>query len=291
MAEAADRLESLTDTVARAGNALTDRVAQVTGGTSRQRDRTTETASAMDALNATVQAVAQNADRASQSAQAAGQGAREGLAATEEVARSIGRVRELSEGLKSSLDALGERAKGISAIMNVISDIADQTNLLALNAAIEAARAGEAGRGFAVVADEVRKLAEKTVQATGEVAGVVAAIDSGVRENLAGMDTAVAAVMDTTQLAGKAGDSLRHIVTMAETTSEEVRSITAASQQQSAASDAINRALADISLIAEETAQGMDEAGEELDRLSQSSAQLAELLDGLRQESHNALPA
>jgi len=290
MAEAADRLEDLADTVARAGNALTDRVAQAANGTTRQHDRTTETATAMEEMNATVREVAENAARAADSAGAAREGAHEGLAATEEVARSIDRVRQLSEGLKASLDGLGERAKGIGAIMNVISDIADQTNLLALNAAIEAARAGEAGRGFAVVADEVRKLAEKTMTATGEVASVVAAINDGVRENVAGMDTAVEAVSATTALAGKAGDSLRHIVAMTETATTEVRQIAAASGQQATAAEEINRALADISLIAEETAQGMHEAEDELDRLSQSAAKLAGLIEGLRQES-TALPA
>jgi methyl-accepting chemotaxis protein len=284
LAEAADRLEDLADTVARAGNALTDRVAQVNRGTVRQHERTADTATAMEEMNATVSEVAQNADRATQSARAARDGAREGLAATVDVTRSIDRVRELSRGLKTSLDGLGERAKGISSILGVISDIADQTNLLALNAAIEAARAGDAGRGFAVVADEVRKLAEKTMQATGEVASVVAAIDGGVRENVAGMDAAVAAVDETTRLAENAGQSLTHIVSMAETATEEVRSIAAASQQQSQASEEINRALTDISLIAEETAQGMAEAEAELDNLSSSASRLAALIDGLRRE-------
>ncbi len=282
MAEAASRLEELAETVARVGHGLTERVEQAARGTERQHDRTTETASAMEEMNATVVEVARNAGRASESAQAARNGAREGLEATEAVSRSIDRVRSLSEGLKTSLDGLGERAKGISAIMNVISDIADQTNLLALNAAIEAARAGEAGRGFAVVADEVRKLAEKTMQATGEVASVVSAIDGGVRESVAGMDTAVTAVTETTALAQKAGGALRHIVQMADTTTEEVRLIASASQQQSAASDEINRALADISQIAGETANGMADARKELDALSQSTARLASLIDGLR---------
>ncbi|WP_428559855.1 MAG: methyl-accepting chemotaxis protein [Solidesulfovibrio sp. DCME] len=289
MAEAAVQLEDLADVVARAGNALTDRVAQVSGGSQRQRDRTAETATAMEELSATALEVARNAARASDSAEAARQGARDGLAATDEVTRSIDRVRELSLGLKSSLDALGERAKGISAIMGVISDIADQTNLLALNAAIEAARAGEAGRGFAVVADEVRKLAEKTMQATGEVASVITAIDGAVKENVAGMDTAVAAVAATTELAGKSGESLRHIVAMAETTTEEIGRIAGAVTQQTTAAEEINRALADISLVSEETAQGMDDARDELGRLSSSTSQLAELIEDLRRQSPKAL--
>ncbi|WP_300161341.1 methyl-accepting chemotaxis protein [Solidesulfovibrio sp.] len=289
MAEAAARLEDLADVVARAGNALTDRVAQVSGGSRRQHDRTAVTATAMEELSSMVVEVAHNAGRATESAQAAREGARQGLTATDEVTRSIDQVRELSVGLKASLDALGERAKGISAIMGVISDIADQTNLLALNAAIEAARAGEAGRGFAVVADEVRKLAEKTMQATGEVASVVSAIDGAVRENVAGMDAAVSAVAATTELAGKSGESLRHIVAMTEKTTEEIRLIATATDQQTAASDEINRALADISLVSEETARGMDDAQEELDRLSQSAARLAGLIEDLHGQTPQTL--
>ncbi len=290
LAEAADRLEGLAEAVAGAGNALAARVTEVAAGTTRQHDRTAETATAMEEMNATVLEVARNAARASESALAAREGAREGLAATQEVAGSIGRVRELSVGLKASLDTLGERAKGIGAIMNVISDIADQTNLLALNAAIEAARAGEAGRGFAVVADEVRKLAEKTMQATGEVATVVAAIDSGVRENVSGMDTAVAAVAAATDLAGRAGEALQQIVALAETTTDEIRSIATASEEQSAASEEINRALTDISLVSEATSQGMEEARAELERLSRSAAELTGLLESLRREAAAALP-
>ncbi|MFP5259607.1 MAG: methyl-accepting chemotaxis protein [Acidobacteriota bacterium] len=290
MAEAADRLEALAGAVAWAGSALTERVNQVNQGSSQQHARTTETATAMEEMNATVAEVAHNAERASSSARAAQEGAQEGLAATDEVARSIDRVRQLSEGLKTSLNALGERAKGIANILGVISDIADQTNLLALNAAIEAARAGEAGRGFAVVADEVRKLAEKTMAATSEVSAVVSAIDGGVRESIGSMETAVSAVADTTALAGKAGQSLRNIVTMAETTTDEMRSIATASQQQAMASEEINRALADISGIADETAQGMAEAEAELEELSQSAAQLTALIEGLRRESVVALP-
>ena len=288
MAEAADRLEGLATAVAQAGALLAERVAQVARGTARQHERTTETATAMEEMNATVLEVAKNAAQAAESARAAREGASEGMATTDAVNRSIETVRTRSEGLKTSLDALGERAKGIGAIMNVISDIADQTNLLALNAAIEAARAGEAGRGFAVVADEVRKLAEKTMNATKEVATVIADIGSGVKENIVGMDAAVVAVGDATTLAGKAGAVLRHIVDMVETATDEVRSIATASEQQSATSDEINRALTDINHISDETAQGMDDAKRELAKLEDSTGELSTVIASLRRESGKA---
>jgi len=285
MAEAADRLEGLAEAVAQAGNALGERVAQVTEGANRQQERTTETASAMEEMNATVLEVAKNAAQAAENAGAAREGAREGMEATDAVNRAIDTVRGRSEGLKTSLDALGERAKGIGAIMNVISDIADQTNLLALNAAIEAARAGEAGRGFAVVADEVRKLAEKTMSATKEVAAVITDIDTGVRENITGMDAAVTAVGEASALADKAGAALHRIVEMVETATDEVRSIATAAEEQSATSDAITRAVADINHISDETVQGMDEAGQELAKLEQSAGDLAALIASLRQDA------
>ena len=290
MAEAADQLEGLAEAVAQAGTSLGERVSQVATGAGRQLERTTETATAMEEMNATVLEVAKNAAQAAENAGAAREGAREGLTATEEVNRAIETVRTRSEGLKVSLDALGERAKGIGAIMTVISDIADQTNLLALNAAIEAARAGDAGRGFAVVADEVRKLAEKTMTATKEVATVIADIDSGVRENIVGMDAAVTAVGEASALADKAGASLRHIVAMVETATDEVRSIATAAEEQSATSDAITQAIADINRISDETSQGMEEAERELAKLEESSGALAALIASLRQDSGKALP-
>ena len=284
MNDAATRARSVSKSVMGESTNLLTQIEQVARGAEHQRDRMIETATAMEEMNATVLEVARNAASAASSAAGAKDKAITGAEGVRSAVTSIENIRRHILELKDSMQVLGQQADSIGHIMNVISDIADQTNLLALNAAIEAARAGDAGRGFAVVADEVRKLAEKTMLATGEVASVVSAIDAGVRENVAGMDTAVTAVNATTKLAEKAGESLHHIVAMAETTTDQVRSIATASEQQSASSEEINRALADISLIAEETSQGMAESQEELDRLGQSAAQLAALIDGLRRE-------
>ena len=288
--DGAAKARAVSESVMEQSGSLLGRIEQVGQGAGQQRDRMMDTATAMEEMNATVLEVARNASSAASSASEAKDKALIGATGVRSAVESIESIRQRILELKESMTRLGQQADSIGNIMNVISDIADQTNLLALNAAIEAARAGDAGRGFAVVADEVRKLAEKTMQATGEVASVVSAIDGGVRENVLGMETAAAAVAATSELAGKAGQSLRHIVAMAETTTEEVRSIAGASQQQATASEEINRALADISLIAEETAGGMAEAGAELDNLSESASQLAALIDGLRRESAAALP-
>ena len=132
-------------------------------------------------------------------------------------------------------------------------DIADQTNLLALNAAIEAARAGEAGRGFAVVADEVRKLAEKTMSSTTDVGNAIAAIQQSAGQSIQQVEKAVGNISEATEYSNKSGEALKEIVGMVDQTADEVLAIAAASEQQSATSEEINRSVADVNHIAAST--------------------------------------
>ncbi len=148
----------------------------------------TETATAMEEMNATVLEVAHNASNAAESAARARENAQVGAEGVRQAVTSIDAIKDQILDLNESMGELGSQAEGIGQIMNVVTDIADQTNLLALNAAIEAARAGEAGRGFAVVADEVRKLAEKTMQATKEVGDAVSTIQSQARSNITAVE-------------------------------------------------------------------------------------------------------
>ncbi|GHV54337.1 hypothetical protein FACS1894206_06890 [Deltaproteobacteria bacterium] len=145
-------------------------------GAEMQRARVESTASAMTEMNSTVMEVARNAGQASEQSEKTKDKANDGAELVNQVVKAINLVNKISGVLQTNMQELGAQAESIGGVMNVISDIADQTNLLALNAAIEAARAGEAGRGFAVVADEVRKLAEKTMSATQEVGGSITAI-------------------------------------------------------------------------------------------------------------------
>jgi uncharacterized protein with GYD domain len=213
----------------------------------------------MEELAGSIREVAGNAEKASMEAGAARQRADEGSEVVRRTVRSIGEVHAIAEALRRQVANLGAKADSIGKVMNVISDIADQTNLLALNAAIEAARAGEAGRGFAVVADEVRKLAVKTMDATREVGNSIAAIQSDVRENIKAMDQAAEKVDTANNLAGESGTALSEIMGFFDTTLGQVQAIATASTQQSQVGEEINLAVSEMDVVSSRTVEAVAE--------------------------------
>ncbi|WP_052359987.1 methyl-accepting chemotaxis protein [Solidesulfovibrio alcoholivorans] len=282
MLQAAGSLEEVVSVVSAATQSLTSQVDLASRGAAAQALRAGETASAMTEMNATVLEVARNASEAAVTSAQAREKAEAGRATMARVATAMERVRSDAQASRERMAALGREAENIGHILGIISDIADQTNLLALNAAIEAARAGEAGRGFAVVADEVRKLAEKTMHATKEVGEATRGITDGTRGNVAAVDSAAVAIEQTASLAGEAGEALQRIVTLVDATADQVRSIATASEQQSATSDEINRTIGEISAISSETAVAMEQSSEAVKVLARQVDALSALIDEMQ---------
>ena len=278
----ASQASSISNRVAAASEQLSAQVEQVSRGAEMQRTRMESTASAMTEMNSTVLEVARNAGQASEQTELTRGKAMGGSSLVNQVMESIHAVNKVASAMQTNMQELGTQAESIGGVMNVISDIADQTNLLALNAAIEAARAGEAGRGFAVVADEVRKLAEKTMQATTEVGSNITAIQSSAKMNMEAMAEAFRAVTEATGLANSSGTALVEIVDLASGNSAVVTSIATAAEEQSATSEEISRAITEVNQIVGETTEGMIQASSAVQELSQMAQELNRIMDQLK---------
>lgn len=282
MLSAANQLEKMVEIISSASTQLSAQIEQSDKGASESAQRLQEAATAMNQMNATVQEVARNAGSASEASAETRDKAEAGQRVVEDVVRGIADVHETSLTLKNDMQQLNERAQDINRIMGVISDIADQTNLLALNAAIEAARAGEAGRGFAVVADEVRKLAEKTMTSTQDVSSAIYAIQDSTSKSMTAVDNAVASIAKATALANQSGGALEEIVVTAEATSDQVRAIAAASEEQSAASEEINRSITEVNDMSRLTADAMREASVAVSELADQAHRLNTLIGEMK---------
>ena len=282
MLAAAVQLEEVANAVSSASTQLSAQIEQADRGAVQTAQRLSEAATAMNEMNATVQEVAKNAGAASSASAETKAKAEHGASIVGNSLESIQLVHRLSMDLKDDMAQLNGHAQDISQIMTVISDIADQTNLLALNAAIEAARAGEAGRGFAVVADEVRKLAEKTMASTTDVGRVIRAIQESTSKSLVSMDNAVEQVNTATESASLSGQALSEIVVTADVTADQANAIATASEEQSAASEEINQTIIEVNEMSRQTAEGMAEAAKAVSELALQAGKLAALITEMR---------
>ncbi|CAD5107369.1 methyl-accepting chemotaxis protein [Pseudomonas carbonaria] len=213
-----------------------------------QRHETDQVATAINEMSAAAHEVAASAQRAADAARETDQ---EGQSAKRVVERSIERIHQLVGEVRNSgesLDSLRQDVQGIVSVLEVIRAIADQTNLLALNAAIEAARAGEAGRGFAVVADEVRALASRTQQSTGEIQGMIDRLQNATRDAVEAMRRASEMGEDTTEHANRAGNSLDTIAQLIGTINSMNAQIASAAEEQTAVAEEINRSVHQIAV-------------------------------------------
>ncbi|VVN75311.1 Methyl-accepting chemotaxis protein McpQ [Pseudomonas fluorescens] len=243
---------------------------QTSAGVNSQKVETDQVASAMHEMTATVQEVARNAEEASEAAVAADQQAREGdkvvgeaIAQIERLATEVGNSTEAMSHLKRESDKIG-------SVLDVIKSVAQQTNLLALNAAIEAARAGEAGRGFAVVADEVRSLAQRTQKSTEEIEELIIGLQSGTQQVATILDNSRSLTDSSVELTRRAGGSLANITRTVSAIQAMNQQIAAAVEQQSAVAEEINRSVLNVRDVSEQTSAASEET-------AASSVELARL--------------
>jgi methyl-accepting chemotaxis protein len=274
----------ISSRLASASEEMATQIEQSSRGADEQQARASEVSTAIEQMTASVLEISQNSSDAAQGAESAKSEAEKGNQIIQDVVAHMGRIDEAASRLQESLQALGGDVEGIRQIMDIINDIADQTNLLALNAAIEAARAGEAGRGFAVVADEVRKLAEKTMSATKDVGDAVGRITEGTRLNIEQMDKAKKGVSETTDLAQQAGQSFQAFVDAAKSNSDRIASIATAAEEQSTTSEQISRSTGEVNRTANETSVSMQEAAQAIADLNS----LAQDLDNVVQDMQRA---
>lgn len=252
--------------------------AETAGKAREQREQAAQVAHAMVEMVTVVAQVSENSHRAAESAQKAVAAAQSGGRIVDDTLEEIHLISTSVEEASRRVRDLGEGSKQIGEISVVIDDIADQTNLLALNAAIEAARAGEQGRGFAVVADEVRKLAEHTAHATAEIAQKIKRIQEETVSTIEAMNIGTDLVKEGVVKTTQAGAALKEIVRLAGIVGEMVNQIAAATTEQSSAVSEVNSTIDRITSISNETAVASEDASKSCDALSQLAAALRKLV-------------
>jgi methyl-accepting chemotaxis protein len=240
--------------VASAAEQLLKASEEVAVSAGHQSDAASSMAASVEEMAVSIDQVRENANEAHGISQDAGNISEEGAAVIHSAANEMRKISEAVQSSSQIVEELGRQSVQITSIVNTIKEIADQTNLLALNAAIEAARAGEQGRGFAVVADEVRKLAERTSHSTTEITDMVAKIQSGTRNAVTSMQAGVSQVSSGVELANQAGDSINRIRDGALRVTDVVNGISDSISEQSMAGNEIAQKLETIAQMSEESA-------------------------------------
>jgi methyl-accepting chemotaxis protein len=268
LASAAEEMSAVTDEASR--------------GVQHQQSEIEHVATAMNEMTATVQEVAHNAALAAQSAQQADKDAKNGaLVATEALGGIDNLVNEM-ERASGVIHKLESESENIGMVLDVIRGIAEQTNLLALNAAIEAARAGEQGRGFAVVADEVRTLASRTQQSTQEIQQMIERLQVGANDAVRVMNEARGMAKESSDQVEKAAESLAEIAGSVAQINDMNTQIASAAEEQSAVAGEINSNVSNIRHVADQTAAGAQQTASASEELARLSSQLQGLMTRFR---------
>ncbi|QWV91810.1 methyl-accepting chemotaxis protein [Geomonas oryzisoli] len=268
--------------VASAANDLHSTSEQIATGAEEVASQTSTVATASEEMAATSADIAQSCHRAAEGGEQATGRAQAGRAVVEQTVQVMSRIADQVKTSAATVAGLGERSDQIGAIIGTIEDIADQTNLLALNAAIEAARAGEQGRGFAVVADEVRALAERTTRATREIGEMIKSIQSETRDAVGAMEEGVREVENGTREAAKSGESLQEILRQISEVTEQVNQIATAAEEQTATTGEITNNIMQITDVVQETSRGAHTCANAASNLASLSQDLQRLVGQFR---------
>ncbi len=272
------RVADTSDQVAAASNQLHATSDQIATGAEEVASQAGTVATAGEEMSATSNDIARSCQHAAEGAKRASQTAQNGAVVVEKTVRVMGQIAEKVQETARTVETLGERSDQIGAIIGTIEDIADQTNLLALNAAIEAARAGEQGRGFAVVADEVRALAERTTRATREIGEMIKAIQSETRGAVAAMEEGVDQVKTGTEEAAKSGKALREILQQINDVALQIHQVATAAEEQTATTSEISSNMVQITQVVQQTSQGAHESAQAAARLRNNADELQRLV-------------
>lgn len=259
---------------------------EMASGANQQNSQTAEVASSIDEMSRTIAGNTQNADEASTRAREAGDMAKLGGEIVIKTIEGINGIAKVVEKSATTIEELGKSSNQIGEIVQVINEIADQTNLLALNAAIEAARAGEQGRGFAVVADEVRKLAERTTKATKEIAKMINHIQKDTEEAVSSINEGTVQAQNGKELANKAGESLKEIIEHTDQVADIISRLASATEEQSGQSDQITRNVELISNVTNESAASTAQISHSSEDLYRLTANLQQIVKKFKLDSN-----
>jgi methyl-accepting chemotaxis protein len=278
-------IATTADQLASASEELSAGAVQSASTARTQSDQTRQVATAMHEMSATVLQVSDSSQRASSSSHNAAQAACQGGTVVEETLGTMRKIADSTHAVALRITELGKNSEKIGKIIAVIDEIADQTNLLALNAAIEAARAGEQGRGFAVVADEVRKLADRTTKATKEIAAMIEAIQVETTSAVQAMELGSREVQVGVDKTAASGDALKEIIAMSTQVGDMITQIATAATQQTSTTDEINSSVAHISDLTQTSAVGADQTARACADLSSLAFDLQNLVSQFQLES------
>ncbi|MBX3043026.1 MAG: Cache 3/Cache 2 fusion domain-containing protein [Candidatus Kapabacteria bacterium] len=280
-----DLITQLSDSIqntASAAHEISSTAESLAAASQEQSAQADEVANAVEAMSRTI---TENAMSASRTADVATKNSSMASESGKVVEQTVSKMKDIATVVKNSatnIEQLGESSKQIGEIISVIDDIADQTNLLALNAAIEAARAGEQGRGFAVVADEVRKLAERTTEATKQIAKMIKGIQHETEQAVIAMNKGTVEVQSGIELADLAGESLKQILTSTHEVLDMVNQIAAASEEQSATSEQISKNVIAISKVTADSTSRVEDVAKTSDELARMTEQLRDLISSFK---------